>query len=62
MCNELPGCERGSLLHAEVLKTGFSQGEKRLQLAKNTHCLQLPALPWLYLWRGGLEGTQGLRS
>lgn len=62
MCNELSGREGGIPLCGEVLKMGFSQGRKCLQLAKNTHCPQLPAPMWLYLQRGGPEGTQGLRS
>ena len=62
VCNELPGRERGSPLRGEVLKMGFSQGRKRLQLAKNTHRPQLPAPLWLYLPRWGPEGMQGLRS
>lgn len=56
VCNELSGHERGSPLRGEVLKMGFSQGRKHLQLAKNTHWLQLLAPPWLYLQRGARRG------
>lgn len=58
--NELPGSERGSPLRGEVLKMGFSQGRKRLQLTKNTRCPQLPAPRWLYLQPGG-GGRRGCR-
>lgn len=59
MCNELSGREGGIPLCGEVLKMGFSQGRKCLQLAKNTHCPQLPAPMWLYLQRGGPRGDTG---